>query len=123
VFKIFSIDQCPVTPMEAGRGEVVRIVNPSSIESEIIDLHLNRLVPGGPRGKVHSHTMSDNLYIVRRGKGVLTVEEKTYNIGVDDLVYIPAGLRHSLSNLGSEPLELFEIYTPAGRSFDVKVYE
>jgi len=33
-------------------------------------------------------------------------------------VYIPVGVKHSLSNLGSELLELFEIHAPAGQQFD-----
>jgi mannose-6-phosphate isomerase-like protein (cupin superfamily) len=36
----------------------------------------------------------------------------------NDVVYIPAGMKHSLSNLGGEPFEIFEIYAPAGRQFD-----
>jgi mannose-6-phosphate isomerase-like protein (cupin superfamily) len=118
-FKILRIAECPVQPMEAGRGEIVRIVNSSSVGAEALDLHLNRLVAGGPRGSVHRHSKADNVYIVRRGRGALTIENETYEIAADDVVYIPAGARHSLSNLGSEPLELFEIYAPAGRQFDV----
>ena len=59
---------------------------------------------------------------------VLNLEED--NVGVallgeyerireNDVVYIPAGMRHSLSNLGSEAFEIFEIYAPAGRQFDL----
>ena len=36
----------------------------------------------------------------------------------DDVVYILAGTRHSLANDGEVPLELFEIYAPAGDAFD-----
>lgn len=120
MFKIMPIDECPVQKMENGRGEIVRIVDQSSVGAEKVDLHLNRLVPGGPRGKVHHHTMSDNIYIVRRGEGVLTVEGENFTIRENEVVYIPAGMKHSLSNLSSAPFEIFEIYAPSGTHFDVK---
>jgi len=118
LFKILHLDQCPANPMEPGRGEQVRLIN-ANLGTEKLDLHLNRLVPGGPRGRVHHHSRADNVYIVKRGEGILTVGSDTFVIREDDVVYIPAGMKHSLSNLGTDVLELFEIYAPAGREFDV----
>jgi mannose-6-phosphate isomerase-like protein (cupin superfamily) len=120
MFKIMPLNECPVHQMENGRGEVVRIVNPTSVGTEKVDLHLNRLVAGGPRGKVHRHTKSDNIYIVRVGEGTLTVEGESYTIRTNDVVYIPAGMKHSLSNLSSADFEIFEIYAPSGSHFDVE---
>ena len=88
-----------------------------------MDLHINRLRPGGARGRAHRHTKSDNVYIVQRGKGPLTIGGKTHIIRVDDDVFIPACTRHSLSNLTAEPLELVEIYSAAGDAFDIVVDE
>jgi len=117
VLKIFDLNACPAAPMENGRGETIRLIN-TSIGTERIDLHLNRLVPGGPRGRVHRHSQSDNVYIVRRGQGTLTADGTSYTIRADQIVFIPAGTPHSLSNLSNEPFEIFEIYAPAGRHFD-----
>jgi mannose-6-phosphate isomerase-like protein (cupin superfamily) len=117
MLKILDLDQCPVKPMENGRGETVRLVN-TDLGTEKIDLHLNRLVPGGPRGKVHRHSQSDNVYIVRRGEGVLTANGETHTIRADQIVFIPAGMPHSLSNLSHDIFEIFEIYAPAGKQFD-----
>jgi mannose-6-phosphate isomerase-like protein (cupin superfamily) len=72
---------------------------------------------------VHHHTEADNVYIVKRGEGTLTVEGKNYLIRENDVVYIPAGMKHALANLGSELFEIFEIYAPSGRHFDFVVDE
>jgi mannose-6-phosphate isomerase-like protein (cupin superfamily) len=120
LFKLMHLDRCPTGPMAGGRGEQIKLIN-TSLGTEKIDVHLNRLAPGGPAGKVHHHTQADNVYIVKRGEGTLTVEDKTYVIRENDVVYIPAGMRHSLSNLGTEVFEIFEIYAPAGRQFDFVV--
>jgi mannose-6-phosphate isomerase-like protein (cupin superfamily) len=117
VFKIFHLDECPTRPMEPGRGEQIKLINPS-LGTEKVDVHLNRLVPGGPRGRVHHHTNADNVYIVKRGEGTLTVEGKTYLIRENDVVYIPAGMKHSLANLSTDVFEIFEIYAPSGKHFD-----
>lgn len=118
MFRIMKFAEMPTKPMsEKGRGEQISFVNPS-MGTEKIDVHLNRLVPGGPNGKIHRHTNADNVYIVRRGQGRLIVEGKEYTIETDDVVYIPAGMRHSLSNVSSEVFEIFEIYAPSGQHFD-----
>jgi mannose-6-phosphate isomerase-like protein (cupin superfamily) len=103
--------------MEPGRGDQLKLIN-TALGTEKLDVHLNRLVPGGPRGRHHRHTNSDNVYIVKRGEGTLTVEDKTYAVRENDVVYIPAGMKHSLSNLSGGVFEIFEIYAPAGRQFD-----
>jgi mannose-6-phosphate isomerase-like protein (cupin superfamily) len=122
VFKILALSKCPSVPMEPGRGEQVKLVN-ASLGTDTVDIHLNRLVPGGPGGKLHHHTAADNIYIVRRGEGTLVADGRTYVIRADDVVYIPAGMKHSLANRGAETLEIFEIYAPAGKQFDFIVDE
>lgn len=117
MFKIFHLKEAPVSPMEPGRGEQIKLID-SSLGTDKLDVHLNRLTPGGPRGKVHRHTNSDNVYIVKCGEGTLTVEDNTYLIREDDVVMIPAGMKHSLSNLSGAVFEIFEIYAPAGSQFD-----
>ena len=120
---ILDLSAVAPQPMENGRGEILRLVNAKTTGTEKVDVHLNRLVPGGPRGRVHRHSQSDNVYIVRRGEGTLTVAGETYTIKPDQVIHIPAGVPHSLSNLGAEVLELFEIYAPAGRQFDFEIVE
>jgi len=39
------------------------------------------------------------------------------------VVYIPAGMTHSLANLSGSVFEIFEIYAPVGRQFDFVVDE
>ena len=53
----------------------------------------------------------------------LTLEGETYVIRENDVIYIPAGMVHSLANHGEDVFEIFEIYAPAGRQFDVVLDE
>jgi mannose-6-phosphate isomerase-like protein (cupin superfamily) len=36
----------------------------------------------------------------------------------NDVVFIPAGTRHALSNVSNADLVIYEIYAPAGAAFD-----
>ncbi len=117
MFRISRPADCPTVPMKGDRGEQVRLVN-ADLGTEKLDVHINRLKVGDPGGSYHHHTNADNVYIVKRGEGKLGVEGEENTIREDDVVYIPAGLKHSLQNVSDAPFEIFEIYTPAGAQFD-----
>ena len=119
---ILDIATAPRTPMENGRGEVIRLVN-TATGTDKIDVHINRLVPGGPRGKLHKHSQADNVYLVLAGTGTLVANGKTQEIVKDQVIHIPAGMEHSLSNLGTELFEIVEIYCPSGAAFDFILVE
>ncbi len=51
------------------------------------------------------------------------MDGETHVIRENDVVYIPAGMTHSLANLSAGVFEIFEIYAPAGRQFDFVVDE
>ena len=116
-FKIINLADVPITPMKGNRGTQLQLVN-EACGTEKLDVHLNRLNPKEPGGKYHHHTNSDNVYIVKKGEGQLVVEGKIYKLREDDVVYIPAGQKHSLTNVSNNPFEIFEIYSPAGKHFD-----
>jgi mannose-6-phosphate isomerase-like protein (cupin superfamily) len=103
--------------LEPGRGSSIRLID-AGIGVESLDVHMNVLVPDGPRGRLHRHTRSDNVYIVKSGEGLLTIENEQHTIVADDVVFIPAGTRHSLSNVSDRELMIYEVYCPAGAAFD-----
>ena len=55
VLKIIDLHTAVAEPMEKGRGSKIKLVN-TSLGTEALDVHLNRLVPGGPRGNLHKHS-------------------------------------------------------------------
>ena len=116
-FKIIKPANALRRSLEPGRGESIRLID-TGIGVESLDVHMNILQPNGPRGRVHRHSKSDNVYIVKSGEGLLTIEGEDHAIVMDDVVFIPAGVRHSLSNVSERELVIYEIYAPAGAAFD-----
>ncbi len=116
-FKLIKPGAAPRRHLEPGRGTSIRLID-TGIGVESLDVHMNVLAPHGPRGRLHRHTRSDNVYIVKSGAGLLTIENERHTIVADDVVFIPAGTRHSLSNVSEADLVIYEIYAPAGAAFD-----
>lgn len=116
-FRIFRPGEVAPQPMDRGRGVTLPYVD-TRCGTEKLDVHLNRLVPGGAKGRIHRHSRSDNVYIVVRGVGTLTVDGAVHTIRAEDVVYLPAGSPHGLANEGPDELVIYEIYAPAGAAFD-----
>jgi len=116
-FKIVKPDAAPRRLLKSGRGTSLRLID-TGIGVETLDVHMNVLAPRGARGRLHRHTRSDNVYIVKSGEGLLTIENERHTIVADDVVFIPAGTRHALSNVSEADLVIYEIYAPAGAAFD-----
>lgn len=117
MLKIIDLASVETVPMDGGRGKKKKLVD-TSLGTHALDVHFNSLAPGGQRGKLHKHSVADNVYIVRSGEGELIAEGKVYTIRKDQIIFIPAGMRHSVSNVSDAPFEIFEIYAPAGDKFD-----
>ena len=116
-FRIFHLANVQKTPMSRGRGYQQHMVN-AACGAKALDVHLNTLNPKEPGGNYHHHTQADNVYIVRNGEGRLVIDGEGHTIRQDDVVYIPAGIKHSLTNVSDNAFEIFEIYAPAGKDFD-----
>lgn len=117
MIRIMTLEEGDKVPLDNGRGEKVRLVD-GRLGTDAIDLHHNTLVPGGPAGRYHRHSKADNVYIVMGGVGELVADGKAYEVREGQIIFIPAGVPHSLSNPGDEPFRIFEIYAPAGPDFD-----
>jgi mannose-6-phosphate isomerase-like protein (cupin superfamily) len=58
------------------------------------------------------HDGVDQILIFVQGEGRAIVGGQESAVGVDRLVYVPAGTRHNFVNTGSTDLRLYTIYAP-----------
>jgi len=112
MLKIIDLSEAPSTPMDGGRGTKKRLVDKADAPGARCSHE--HACARRPTGKLHKHSVADNVYIVRSGSGEFIVEGKTYRVKKARLSFIPAGLRHSLSNVSDEPFEISRFYAPAG---------
>jgi mannose-6-phosphate isomerase-like protein (cupin superfamily) len=58
------------------------------------------------------HEASDKVVVVMAGRVLVRVEEETAEIAQYETVLVPAGAKHSLKNLGPDPVVLLVFLAP-----------
>ncbi len=69
-------------------------------------------VPGGTEQTLHSDEEAEQVYVVVRGSGRMSVAGDNEEVGEGDLILVPPATDHSISNAGSEDLALLSIQSP-----------
>jgi mannose-6-phosphate isomerase-like protein (cupin superfamily) len=60
----------------------------------------------GTATALHRHNLSEEIYHFTRGKGQMTLGEKSFKVTMGDTVCIPPGTLHRLENTGNESLKV-----------------
>ncbi len=99
VRKADTVEREPVT---AGK-EAVRQVLIGPGEAPNFALRRFIMQPGGGMPR-HTNTVEHEQYVLR-GRARITIGEESFEVGADDVVYIPASVPHSYEVTGNEPFE------------------
>lgn len=81
------------------------------------------VVTPGRRTRLHRHHVSEELYHVTAGQGLMTLGDERLRIGPGDTVLIPPGTPHSIENLGAGPLHVLCACSPAYRHDDTELLD
>ena len=57
------------------------------------------------------HPTTDEFYYVVDGKAEIKLEGKTYPFEEHAAMFVPAGMRHQIVNIGKDDLKLFVLFT------------
>lgn len=60
----------------------------------------------------HAHADADKLYYVLEGRGMFLVGDEERELGVQQIIFAPAGAPHGVRNSGDERLTLLVFMTP-----------
>jgi mannose-6-phosphate isomerase-like protein (cupin superfamily) len=69
-------------------------------------------VPPGAEQRPHSHDEAEQVYVIVRGQGRVTVAGDVEEVGEGDLVFIPQATQHAIVNSGSETLVYVSAASP-----------
>jgi mannose-6-phosphate isomerase-like protein (cupin superfamily) len=63
-------------------------------------------VEGEPQSRqaVHAHPANEQVYVIVRGRGLMTVGDEEREVGPGTLVFVPPRTGHAIFNTGDEPL-------------------
>ena len=59
------------------------------------------------------HSSTDQMLFFVEGEGEAILNGETRTVGKDDVVFVPAGVKHNFKNTGKSELKLFTVYAPA----------
>lgn len=77
----------------------------------------------GARSPVHQHPESEELVYVLSGSGTMTLGDATLAVEKGMAVRIPAGVPHSFTVGGEEPMEIVQVYSPGGPEQRFRAWE
>lgn len=114
----------PYTAVQAYRtkdgSEIRELMHP--------DVHGNRAqslaeasVPVGTRTFLHRHHLTEEIYHVTAGTGLMTLGTETFPVGSGDTICIPPGTPHRIEAIGPEVLRLLCCCSPAYSHADTEL--
>jgi mannose-6-phosphate isomerase-like protein (cupin superfamily) len=76
-----------------------------------MQLVLMTLQPGEVIGE-EVHPDRDQFFRIEEGEGAIDIDGRENRVEDDFAVIVPAGARHNVRNIGSQPLRLYTLYGP-----------
>jgi mannose-6-phosphate isomerase-like protein (cupin superfamily) len=89
------------------------LVNPDNSATRHFDFRLSLYQPKG-YVEEHTHERSEHVYYILQGRGLMTLDDKSYVVEPHTAIFIPPGVAHSLANTGLENLLFIVVTAPAG---------
>lgn len=71
-------------------------------------------VPGQAH-ESHVHPDHDEIIVFLNGIGIQTVGDEVYEVRDNDMVYMPAGVPHSIENISNQPLKMVIVKVNKGK--------
>jgi mannose-6-phosphate isomerase-like protein (cupin superfamily) len=102
-----------ITPLVNERGEALReLASPKLSGLHRHSLAESMIAPGGETIP-HQHHAGEEVYYVLRGRGRITLGDRTHDVGPGDAITIRPGTFHHLVNVGDEELVILCSCAPA----------
>jgi mannose-6-phosphate isomerase-like protein (cupin superfamily) len=93
-------------------GSTIReLMHPSAHGNRLQSL-AEATIAAGCRTQSHRHALTEELYHVTSGSGLMTLGATTWKVGVGDTVLIPPGTPHCIEATGAEPLRILCCCSP-----------
>lgn len=69
-------------------------------------------IPAGSDIGYESHANVEQILFIESGRGRVTINGESRDIGKGDVIVVPSGIGHDVVNTGEEPLKIYTVYTP-----------
>ena len=101
-----------VPPYVTKDGSTIReLMHPAAHGNRLQSL-AEATIDAGARTQLHRHALTEELYHVTAGTGLMTLGDATLEVGAGDTVLIPPGTPHCIEATGTEPLRILCCCSP-----------
>lgn len=104
-------------------GSEIRELMHPNVQGNKLQSLAEATVPIGGKTLCHKHTVTEELYHITQGYGLMTLGNEDFEVFVGDTVCIPPGTAHCIENLSNEPLVLLCCCSPAYAHDDTELIE
>ena len=77
----------------------------------------------GKKTVLHKHLLTEELYFIRAGEGMMTLAENTFPVAEGDTVCISPNIPHCIENTGEVVLQILCCCSPAYSHEDTELLE
>jgi mannose-6-phosphate isomerase-like protein (cupin superfamily) len=88
------------------------LVMPETAQSRHIDYRISMYQPMAYVGR-HKHEIQEQIYHVLDGEGLMEIADTKQVVRKHDVIFVPPGIEHSISNTGLVDLVFLVITSPA----------
>jgi mannose-6-phosphate isomerase-like protein (cupin superfamily) len=103
-------------------SEIRELMHPTAHGNRLQSLAEATVAPGA-RTQLHRHAVTEELYHVRAGSGIMTLGNDCFKVGAGDTVLIPPGTPHMIEAAGTEPLRVLCCCSPPYSHEDTELLE
>jgi mannose-6-phosphate isomerase-like protein (cupin superfamily) len=93
-------------------SEIRELMHPASHGNRAQSLAEATVPPGGET-LLHRHRVTEEIYHITRGTGVMTLGADTFAVRAGDTICIPLGTPHRIRNTGTKALKILCACAPA----------
>ena len=101
------------TPGKTYKKDVLKELNAQGL-SGVFGL----VVPGGQGGDLHYHERGEHIIVIVSGEGVEIVEGAEFPVKAGDVLFVPAGEKHTIINRSGKELRYLGFMTKAAGKSD-----
>lgn len=104
------------------KSEIKEIFHPNNSSIKSMSFAEATVYPGDS-SEFHIHKKADEVYFILAGKGFIEIKRDKAKMKEGDCVFIPAGTKHRIKNIGKKPLKILCSSAPPYSHRDTKLVE
>lgn len=87
------------------------LVRPETAGSKLVDYRISTYQPMA-HVETHTHKVQEQIYHVLEGEGSMEIDGKRKTVRKHDVIFLPPGVAHSITNNGIADLTFIVVTTP-----------